>query len=114
MNSSNIYANFDSIYNFASSPTADLGVFAGIYLGYANHSSKADPNDPEDTEKSTNGFDAGINLGLRASIASAHGIELFGRIGLMEQTKDLGVAPDVATIKLKQPYAIGLRYTFSF
>ena len=91
-------ANVDALYNFVSSGSLDFGAFAGLSVGYTTHKPKEG--------YSISGFDAGANLGLRANIAKAHGVELFGRVGFIQQKKDL--------VKLSQPYSVGLRYTFSF
>ena len=94
----NANANVDALYNFVSSGSLDFGAFAGLSVGYTTHKPKEG--------YSISGFDAGANLGLRANIAKAHGVELFGRVGFIQQKKDL--------VKLSQPYSVGLRYTFSF
>ena len=94
----NANANVDALYNFVSSGSLDFGAFAGLSVGYATHKLKEGD--------SISGFDAGANLGLRANIAKAHGVELFGRVGFIQQKKD--------SVKLSQPYNVGLRYTFSF
>lgn len=94
----NANANVDALYNFVSSGSLDFGAFAGLSVGYATHKLKKGD--------SVSGFDAGANLGLRANIAKAHEVELFGRVGFIQQKKD--------SVKLSQPYNVGLRYTFSF
>ncbi|TQR58139.1 outer membrane beta-barrel protein [Campylobacter troglodytis] len=104
VNTINANVNIDALYNFASSSSADLGVFAGLSLGYTHHSDK------EDDSITVSGFDVGLNLGLRANIARAHGLELYSRIGFVEQKDEIFNA----TLKLSQPYQVGLRYTFSF
>ena len=98
----NANANVDALYNFVSSGSLDFGAFAGLSVGYATHKLKEGD--------SVSGFDAGANLGLRAKIAKAHGVELFGRVGFIQQKKDSGDEID----KISQPYSVGLRYTFSF
>lgn len=108
-NTLNVNANVDVIFNFIASSNFDFGIFGGVSLGYTNHSPQ-DSGSSSEESKSTGGFDAGINLGVRTNIAGHHGIELFGRVGLTEQ-KDEG---KLITVKYFQPYAVGLRYTFSF
>lgn len=106
----NITANADALYNFVSQSDLDVGVFGGLSLGYANHKHNNEESAPKPA-----GFDLGINFGFRANLAQQHGIELYSRFGLLEQKKekdnDYGTK---ATTKAKQPYAVGLRYVFSF
>lgn len=112
-NTYNINVNADALYNFVSQSDLDVGVFGGLSLGYANHTLKGDGGDGESLKPA--GFDLGINFGFRANLAQQHGIELYSRFGLLEQKKekdnDYGTK---ATTKAKQPYAVGLRYVFSF
>lgn len=117
MNSYNITANADALYNFISSNDLDLGAFLGLSLGYAHHTVKVEPaNDMPDIKPS--GFDLGINFGLRTNIAQNHGIELYSRFGVLQQKKELKETWDggsnTQTYKAQQPYQVGLRYTFSF
>ena len=118
VNSYNITANADALYNFISSNDLDLGAFLGLSLGYAHHTVKVEPaNDMPDIKPS--GFDLGINFGLRTNIAQNHGIELYSRFGVLQQKKELkdtyeGGYSDTQTYKAQQPYQVGLRYTFSF
>ena len=107
-NTLNVNANVDVMFNFIATESFDLGIFGGVSLGYANHSPKE--KDDEGNDDSVGGFDAGINLGVRANIAGHHGIELFSRIGVAEQEKE----GEIITTKFSQPYQVGLRYVFSF
>ena len=117
VNSYNITANADALYNFISSNDLDLGAFLGLSLGYAHHTVKVEPaNDMPDIKPS--GFDLGINFGLRTNIAQNHGIELYSRFGVLQQKKELKETDEYGstteTYKASQPYQVGLRYTFSF
>ena len=121
VNSYNITANADALYNFISSNDLDLGAFLGLSLGYAHHTVKVEVQGA--TEKNPDikpsGFDLGINFGLRTNIAQNHGIELYSRFGVLQQKKELkntyeGGYSDTQTYKAQQPYQVGLRYTFSF
>ena len=118
VNSYNITANADALYNFISSNDLDLGAFLGLSLGYAHHTVKVEPaNDMPDIKPS--GFDLGINFGLRTNIAQNHGIELYSRFGVLRQKKELKDTYEdgssyTQTYKAQQPYQVGLRYTFSF
>ena len=117
VNSYNITANADALYNFISSNDLDLGAFLGLSLGYAHHTVKVEPaNDMPDIKPS--GFDLGINFGLRTNIAQNHGIELYSRFGVLQQKKELKETGDYGSntmaYKASQPYQVGLRYTFSF
>ena len=118
VNSYNITANADALYNFISSNDLDLGAFLGLSLGYAHHTVKVEPaNDTPDIKPS--GFDLGINFGVRTNIAQNHGIELYSRFGVLQQKKELkdtyeDGSSNTMTYKASQPYQVGLRYTFSF
>ena len=117
VNSYNITANADALYNFISSNDLDLGAFLGLSLGYAHHTVKVEPaNDMPDIKPS--GFDLGINFGLRTNIAQNHGIELYSRFGVLRQKKELKETDEYGSntmaYKASQPYQVGLRYTFSF
>ena len=102
-----------------SLPTANYAWLAYVY--------------PYDDELKINGgFDFAINFGLRTNIAKHHGIELYSRFSFVklkgkhtyEKLKNgelqygFGNWTDYdsasTTIKVKQPYAVGLRYVFSF
>ena len=108
MDTDNISANADALYNFLSKENMDFGAFAGLSLGYAISGN---------TTK-VHGLDVGINLGLRVNIATHHGIELYSRFGLTEQKKDETIETAyfkyTQTLKVKQPSQFGVRYTFSF
>ena len=105
----NANANVDALYNCVSSDSLDLGAFAGLSLGYANHKFK------EDGAEAINGVDLGVNFGFRTNIAKQHGIELYSRFSFLEQKKDITDDDgSKVTEKFSQPYAVGLRYTFSF
>ena len=121
VNSYNITANADALYNFISSNDLDLGAFLGLSLGYAHHTVKVEVQGA--TEKmpdiKPSGFDLGINFGLRTNIAQNHGIELYSRFGVLQQKKELkdtyeDGSSNTITYKAQQPYQVGLRYTFSF
>ena len=120
VNSYNITANADALYNFISSNDLDLGAFLGLSLGYAHHTVKVEvqgaPEQMPDIKPS--GFDLGINFGVRTNIAQNHGIELYSRFGVLQQKKELKETWDggsyTQTFKASQPYQVGLRYTFSF
>ncbi len=106
----NFNVNADALYNFLSNDALDFGAFAGLSLGYANY---------YDSEIS--GFDLGINFGFRANIATNHGVELYSRFGVLQFKDDVSYTDaEDATFSLKtpfelrQPYQVGLRYTFSF
>ncbi len=106
-----ISANADALYNFVSSESLDFGLFAGLSLGYASN----DFGDNAGVKPS--GFDLGVNFGLRTNIAQHHSIELYSRFGVLKQKDDIVIDP---TENSKQdwqsqyPYAVGLRYVFSF
>ena len=118
VNSYNITANADALYNFISSNDLDLGAFLGLSLGYAHHTVKMESATEGMPDIKPSGFDLGINFGLRTNIAQNHGIELYSRFGVLQQKKELKETWDggsyTQTFKAQQPYQVGLRYTFSF
>ena len=119
VNSYNITANADALYNFISSNDLDLGAFLGLSLGYAHHTVKMEPATEGMPDIKPSGFDLGINFGLRTNIAQNHGIELYSRFGVLQQKKELkdtyeDGSSNTMTYKASQPYQVGLRYTFSF
>lgn len=116
VNTYNITANADALYNFVSSRDLDFGAFLGLSLGYANHKYKGEGESPD---IKPSGFDLGINFGLRTNIAQNHGIELYSRFGVLQQKKEIKESYengdfDTQTYKAQQPYQVGLRYIFSF
>ena len=117
----NIAANADTLYNFMSGNDLDFGAFLGLSLGYANHKMKMQPQGATEEPPviKPNGFDLGINFGLRANIAQNHGIELYSRFALLQQKEERKEVFDFggyesASYKIQQAYQIGLRYSFNF
>lgn len=108
-----IAANADVLYNFLRSEALEYGVFAGLSLDYAMNEEKLKSVDGPDGQ----GLDLGLNLGFRLNYAQNHGFELYSRLGL--NGVKLGTADDntptpYSEKKLKTPYSLGLRYTYSF
>ena len=124
----NLNANVDALYNFEQNDSFEFGVFGGLSLGYTSYKAQSVAINGVNLtnfaysykDLSASGFDFGINFGLRANIAQKHGVELYSRFSLLKQKDDYKYALDEAqTIVLtnfeaKQPYAVGLRYSFSF
>ena len=123
----NLNANVDALYNFEQNDSFEFGVFGGLSLGYTSYKAQSVAiNEFNLTnltysykDLSASGFDFGINFGLRANIAQKHGVELYSRFGLLKQKDDHKYALDEETAILtnfeaKQPYQVGLRYSFSF
>ena len=112
VNALNLNANADAIYNFVTNDSLDFGIFGGLSLGYTSYYG--------DDGYGMSGFDLGINFGVKAQIVQKHGIEIYSRFDLLEQKKDFifrdydGSYTETDTYKLQQPYAVGLRYTYSF
>lgn len=127
VSSDHIGLNADVLYNFLTQDQFDLGVYAGLNLSYAFNTFKtpADEYNPATKEK-LNGFDMGINFGLRSTIATNHSIELWSKFNLIgpkkeEQGQDEyfdGTTNQIDSWKqsttFSQPYAVGLRYTYNF
>ena len=107
----NFNANVDALYNFFSKDEMSAFVFGGVYLGYTNYD-----------QASISGVDAGLNLGLQMKLKEHHNIDIYGRFSLVEQSKTItdsgyiSVAEYTSKVeyKLKQPFQVGVRYTYSF
>jgi hypothetical protein len=119
----NINANVDALFNFVQNDSLDFGAFLGLSLGYASHTAKnaklVDDGASGVTfggDLKAGGFDLGINLGLKAQVAKNHGIELYSRFGVLQQKEEQSLYSGnvKVTNKFQQPYAVGLRYNFSF
>ena len=123
----NLNANVDALYNFEQNDSFEFGVFGGLSLGYTSYKAQSiaingmNPMNYTYSYKdlSASGFDFGINFGLRANIAQKHGVELYSRFSLLKQKDDYKFAPNEQTailtkFEVRQPYAVGLRYSFGF
>ena len=107
----NFNANVDALYNFFSKDEMSAFVFGGVYLGYTNYD-----------QASVSGVDAGLNLGLQMKLKEHHNIDIYGRFSLVEQSKTItdsgyiSVAEYTSKVeyKFKQPFQVGVRYTYSF
>ncbi|NDJ27194.1 hypothetical protein DMB95_03915 [Campylobacter sp. MIT 12-8780] len=102
--------NADVLYNFLQSGDFEYGAFGGLSLDYASNKYKH-----KELSVKPKGIDFGINLGLRMNYTQTHGFELWSRFGLNDTKKSVtwedGSSDD---LKIRQPYAVGLRYTFNF
>ena len=102
-------ANIDLLYNFAKIEFYEFGVFGGLSLGYQHYDFS------KTLENSAKGFDVGINLGARVGFVDRHNIEFYSRFGLNDVSAKMKKAGFVATDHaVRQLYAVGLRYTYSF
>ena len=122
----NLNANVDALYNFKQNDSFEFGVFGGLSLGYTSYKAQSVAingvianSTYSYKDLSASGFDFGINFGLRSNIAQKHGVELYSRFSLLKQKDDYKYARnarnDILTnFEAKQPYAVGLRYSFSF
>ena len=123
----NFNANVDALYNFEQNDSFEFGVFGGLSLGYTSYKAQSIAINGANLtnfaysykDLSASGFDFGINFGLRANIAQKHGVELYSRFSLLKQKDDYKYALDEQTailtkFEVRQPYAVGLRYSFSF
>ena len=123
----NLNANVDALYNFKQNDSFEFGVFGGLSLGYTSYKAQSVAiNGVNRTnltysykDLSASGFDFGINFGLRANIAQKHGVELYSRFSLLKQKDDYKYALNeqitiLTKFEVRQPYAVGLRYSFSF
>ena len=126
----NLNANVDALYNFEQNDSFEFGVFGGLSLGYTSYKAQSVAINGVNRTFSTftysykdlsaSGFDFGINFGLRSNIAQKHGVELYSRFSLLKQKDDYKYALDeqqttiLTNFEVRQPYQVGLRYTFSF
>ncbi len=136
----NANANVDVLANFITRGSLEFGIFGGLSLGYTSSKGKGVADDGDTYNGTTgaytytyhdikaSGFDLGVNFGFRANIAKRHGVELYTRFGLLGQEKEITTSPYTdngntsgtyaeevfGTLKVRQPYAVGLRYVFSF
>ena len=123
----NLNANVDALYNFEQNDSFEFGVFGGLSLGYTSYKAQSVAINGVNLtnfaysykDLSASGFDFGINFGLRANIAQKHGVELYSRFSLLKQKDDHKYALDetiaiLTKFEVRQPYAVGLRYSFSF
>ena len=102
----NFYLNGDALFNFALDNSMEYGAFVGLALGYINHTISGGGVG----ESKPDGFDLGINLGLRAQSYANHSLEIYSRFGLLNQEATAAGF----TYKVKQPYQVGVRYIYSF
>lgn len=117
----NINLNLDGLFKLISEKNLDFGVFVGASLGYVRYNYKEENirlgNTLWHTEATLQGFDAELNLGLRANIAQKHGFEFYTRLGPTTQKKE---APDAQKNQYFFQYQIttatqfALRYTYSW
>ena len=109
--STNINAsiNADALFNFISGESWDLGGFGGVSLGYGSVEAGTST-----TTTTTDGMDFGLNVGLRVTFAQHHGLELYGRIGLIGQKQVDEAGNLTVTTRNKQDYIGGLRYIYLF
>lgn len=102
----NFYLNGDALFNFALDNSMEYGAFIGLAVGYINHTISGGGIG----DSKPDGFDLGINLGLRAQSYANHSLEIYSRFGLLNQE----VTAAGYTFKVSQPYQVGVRYIYSF
>lgn len=113
----NYGANVDFVGNFYTSANVDLGGFVGIGIGGDSWIIKT----KLDTQLSppTSAFNVWLNAGLRANIATHHGIELVARVPFLKATifstaMNLGYANSKMKMFITNPYNVTLRYVYNF
>lgn len=109
----NISLNVDAMVNFINTGSFSMGVFGGFGLGFGIAS--FNQKDFEDAIKSIadyNGFNIPINLGVSATFASRHKVELGAKI----QTLAAGwtLKSDKKSGIYINPYVISVGYSFIF
>ena len=102
----NLYANGDALFNFAQDNAMEYGAFVGLALGYINHRISGGGLG----ESKPDGFDLGVNVGLRVQSFNHHGLEIYSRFGLLNQD----VTAAGYTYEVSQPWQVGIRYLYTF
>lgn len=110
ISSINFYLNGDALFNFAQDNSMEYGAFVGLALGYINHTISGGVGVKHVGKTKPDGFDLGINVGLRAQSYSHHSLELYSRFGLLNQEATAAGF----TYEVSQPYQVGVRYIYSF
>lgn len=122
--------NVDLLFNFIVANNLDVGLYGGGQIGFNTLSGSLAKNvyDLYDdiVNNSTNYnakvasiyFTASINFGLRVSFFKYNALEVFTKIPMFENElfhyKSTVGSSDEISIRLKQPYIVGIRYVFSF
>lgn len=106
----NINANADAIYNFFKNEKIEVGAFGGLSLGYVIY----DYETSDFNTGNVKGFDLALNLGVKTQILEKHGVEIFTRFAFLQSTYETNIDGFNFKWKLNQPYAFGVRYTYSF
>ena len=112
----NYGANVDFLGNFVSNETLDFGGFIGLGIGENTLTGKDIEDMKKGTKESginltTTGFDIALNVGLRANIATHHGLEVAVRVPFLP----IAMANmEGAKYTFGQEYRVLARYTFSF
>ena len=114
INTLNVMANVDALYNLYITQENSIGLFAGLSFGYAIHYGKVVDDMTKGGLKDPSGFDMGINFGLRTIIAKHHGIEFFNRFGVVGASATSTTLGGDVKMTTLQPYAFGVRYTYNF
>lgn len=109
----NINANADAIYNFFKNEKVEVGAFGGLSLGYVYYNESFVPYGILKDER-ISGFDLALNLGVKTQILEKHGVEIFTRFAFLQSTYETNIDGFNFKWKLNQPYAFGVRYTYSF
>lgn len=114
-----IGANFDFLANIIATEKFDFGGFLGVRLGMISWDKlNANQNDPFNPYKETEeGFDAGLNVGLRINIVKKHAIELVVYVPFteIEIAKDQTIQGFNGTVTTKLSSGNGgIRYIYAF
>ncbi|WP_394952049.1 outer membrane beta-barrel protein [uncultured Helicobacter sp.] len=114
INTLNVMANVDALYNFYASEASSAGLFAGLSFGYAIHYGGIVKDIVDGGLKDPSGFDMGINFGVRTIFAKHHGIEFLNRFGVIGASATTSESGMDVKMSILQPYAFGVRYTYNF
>lgn len=118
----NYGVNVDVLYNFQTGEN-DIGVFLGLGIGGVSYGG-SELDDAKMLSQSNsvtkNFFDIALNAGVRALVASHHGIEVFAKVPFLIDTiiDDVAMTVDGASVTgdcaYKRQYILGLRYAYNF
>lgn len=102
------HINVDALYNFVTIDEIEIGAFGGLGLGKKTF---------DDPLREKWGAVVNLNLGIRANIATHHGVELFYThdfaAASVGDSVFIGSYRSIA-IEYSKPSVFGVRYTFSF
>lgn len=98
----NFLTHIDALYILCNCNDNNVGVYSGINFGYASYDVK--------NQGFVNGFDSGLNFGVRVAFSGGHSIELYRRFALAISDYTY----KFQKIKIHQVDNTGIRYLLHF